>query len=570
MISRREMLTVSPLALASCARSDDPYFGNTRPPETQRLTMVLEGEPESLDPAVPNGMLDPLILSLFEALTSLHPVSGEPMAALATHYEVTADALRYKFYIRGHLHPRGTRLPGTASLPPEYSRSRSEPDIGIRARWSDGRYITATDFVFSWRRVLDPVTASTKSFLLYAVRNGEAIQSGELEPAKLGIRAIDDLTLEVDLEEPTHYFLELVSNRFTCATPEHIIRTEGRRWTNPGTMVSSGPFTLQSRRPYDSIVIGRNPLYYDAAQVTLNQITFLVPRENSTTVNLYRAGEATVMNTMLPSILPALRRKKDFRAQRLYASSFIAMNTSVPPFDDVRVRYALNMATNKQPVRDLLDAGNIPASSVIPPGAGYRPVESLFVEVEGREYDVLAFNPKGAREILRAIGNPLPPRIQFFTSHDAQQDVLWAQVLRDQWRQNLGVETDIVLTDFPTWLAAIVNGTFPQVASSGTSASYMDPVWFLDIFTRAGYGTRWSDAVYNAMVARAKRTADSDLRTQQLMECERRLLRAMPVLPQDHWVNAVMVKPYVRGLGNNLLDREPLKYVWIDTNWRPS
>ena len=568
MISRRQLLAGGSLALAGCSPSDDPYFGNTQPPRTQSMTMVLEGEPESIDPVVPEGLLDPLLLSLFEGLTCLHPISGEPMAALATHYEISPDALRYRFYLRGHPAPPGTRLPDTDALPEEYSRGRSEPDPATRACWSDGTYITAGDFVYSWRRVLEPATAAARAFLLYALRNGEAVNAGKMEPAKLGVRAIDDLTLEVDLEEPTHYFLELVSNRVTCATPEHTIRSAGRRWTEPGSMVCSGAFRLRSRRPYDDIVIERNPLYYDARNVALNDITFLVPRERATTVNLYRVGAATVVQNLTPAILPVLRRKKDFRAQPMYASSFIAMNTAVPPFDDVRVRYAMNMATDKRRVADLLGAGNIPALSLIPPGAGYRPAKSLVVPVEGREYDVLGFDPEGAREILRSIGKPFPTRIEYFSGNDAE-NVMWAQVLRDQWRQNLGIETDIVLADFPTWLAAVVNGTFRQLASSGTSASYLDPVWFLDIFTnRAGYGTHWSDPEYTALVAGAKRATNPEIRVQRLMECERHLLSAMPAIPQDHWVNAVMVKPYIRGLGNNLLDREPLKYVWIDTAWR--
>lgn len=567
-LSRRALLGCGPLMLAACGRAGGEYFGNTQPPRTQSVTMVLEGEPESIDPALPDGMLDPLILSLFEGLTSLHPISCEPMAALATHYEISPDSLRYTFYLRGHPAPRGTRLPGRDDLPAEYSRGRSEPDSATRACWSDGTFITARDFVYSWRRVLDPATAATRAFLLYALRNGEAVSAGKVEPPKLGVRARDDLTLEVDLEEPTHYFLELVSNRVTCATPEHTIRTAGPRWIEPGSMVSSGAFRLRSRRPYDDIVIERNPLYYDADHVALNDITFLVPRERATTVNLYRAGAAAVVENLVPAILPVLRRKKDFRAQRMYASSFIAMNTAAPPFDDVRVRYAMNMATDKRRVPDLLGAGNIPASSVIPPSAGYEPAKSLLVPIAGREYDVLAFDPEGAREILRSIGTPLPTRIEYFTGNEAES-VLWAQVLRDQWRQNLGIETDLVLADFPVWLAAIVNGTFRQLAGSGTSASYIDPIWFLDIFNnRAGYGTRWSDPEYKALVAGAKRETDPELRIQRLTECERRLLLAMPVIPQDYWVNAMMVKPYVRGLGNNLLDREPLKYVWIDTSWK--
>jgi ABC-type oligopeptide transport system substrate-binding subunit len=570
MISRRSVIAAAPLTFAACTRAEEKYFGNTRPPNGQRLTMVLEGEPETIDPALADGIVDSLILSLFEGLTSLHPVSGEPMAGLATRYELSSDALRYKFYLRGHPKPYGTKLPDTSHLPYEYSRGRSGPPPGLRPLWSDSRLITAADFVYGWRRALTPSTAASRAFLLYAVRNGKAVNAGKLAPAQLGVRALDDLTLEVELEEPTPYFLELVSNRVAAAVPEHVIRVAGRRWTDPDRMVCSGPFRLRSRRPYDSIVIERNPFYYDAGQVSLDEITFIVPRERAVMVSMYRTGAATVVESLVPAILPILRRKKDFRAQRMYGSSFIAMNTAAPPFDDVRVRYALNMATNKQPVRQLCGAGNIPASSVIPPGADFLPLRALPVQIGGREYDVLAFNPEGAREILRTLPKPFPSRIEFFTSNDAE-NVLWADVLRDQWRKHLGVETEIVLADFPTWLQAVVNGTFRQLAASGSSACYIDPIWFLDIFNnRDGYGTHWRDPAYNELIAETKRTRDPTLRQARLAACERYLLRAMPILPQDHWVNAVMVKPYVRGLGTNLLDREQLKYVWIDANWRPA
>jgi oligopeptide transport system substrate-binding protein len=570
VITRRKWLAASPLALAACGRVEEQYFGNTQPPKTQRLTLVLEGEPESLDPALSEGLIDSLILSLFEGLTSVHPVTGEPMAALATHYEMSSDALRYTFYLRGHPQPRGVRLPSTGELPAEYSRGRSSPSAGIRARWSDGHFVTAHDFVYSWRRALSAALAAPKAFLLYSVLHGEAVNAGRANPAELGVRTLDDLTLQVDLEQPTKYLLELLSNRVACAVPEHVIKVAGRHWTDPNRLVSSGAFKLRSRKPYDSIVIEPNPFYYDAGQVALAEVTFLVPRDRAAMLNLYQAGSATVVESLVPAILPVLRRKKDFRARRMYATDFIAINTTVPPFNDVRVRYALNMATNKQRVRDLVGAGNIPASSVIPPGGGYEPAATLPVRIADRDYDILAFDPDGARHLLKAVAAAFPPRLEYFTSNNAES-TLWAQVLRGQWREHLGIDVAIVVADFPAWLDGVVNGRFRHLAASGSSASYIDPVWFLDIFNNlGGYGTHWSDPAYKLLVSEAKRTPDYTARRAKMQECERHLLRAMPVIPQGHWVNAVMVKPFVRGLGNNLLDREQLKYVWIDTNWRPS
>ena len=214
MISRRRVISAGPLALTACGPSQDAYFGNTDPPKTQRLTMVLEGEPESIDPVLSIGIVDSLILSLFEGLTSLHPGTGEPMAGIATHFKAVGGGRRYTFYLRGHPKPRGTRLPDTRSLPPEFSRSRSAPPDGVPARWSDGRLITANDFVYSWRGALEPSTGSRLAFLLYSVRNGREVNIGKVATDQLGMRAMDDFTVQVDLEQAAPYFLELVSSTF--------------------------------------------------------------------------------------------------------------------------------------------------------------------------------------------------------------------------------------------------------------------------------------------------------------------------------------------------------------------
>ena len=231
-VSRRLVLAVAPLALAACGAAEEAYFGNTRPPNRQRLTMVLEGEPESMDPALSYGLVDSMILSLFEGLTSLHPATCEAMAAIATHYELSADATGYTFYLRGHPEPRGTRLLNTGDLAGEYSRGRSAPPDTIRERWSDGRFVTAHDFVFSWRRALDPSLASQTAFLLYAVRNARQLNGGTAEPSTLGVRAVDDMTLQVDLEAPAPWFLEVLSSRVACAVPQHVIAAFGNQWTD--------------------------------------------------------------------------------------------------------------------------------------------------------------------------------------------------------------------------------------------------------------------------------------------------------------------------------------------------
>lgn len=570
-IPRRALLAAGPLALGACARAEQGYFGNTDPPRTQRLVYLLDHEPGSLDPTLAAPRQDELILSLFEGLTSLHPATGAPMAALATHFDVASDGLRYTFCLRGHPEPRGHRLPTTSDLPMEYSRGRKAPPDHGPARWSDGVPIQAHDIVYSWRRAVDPSTAAEWAFLMRDVQNAEEITAGKLPPAKLGVRARDDFTVEMDLRNRAPFFLELVSGRIFCPVPQHAIQTHGRRWTEPGRIVTSGPFVLADRRPYDRIVLKTNPQYYEAQQVALNELVFLVVPDPTPRLNLYMAGIGAVTQPWIPTIMPTLRRKKDFRPQPNYNSAFWLINATTFPLNDVRLRYALNMATDKRPLADLAGAGSFPATSLVPPSNGYPSLRSLPVSIGGTTYDVLSYNPRAAREILAKAAHPFPARLEYVCAN-MPDSKLWAQILKEQWKANLGVKLSIVVQELQIWVQSVQSRNFRHLTWWGSGdCGYLDPSWFLELFSGSeGYYTGWSDSRYNEMVSQARAIADPGLRMTKLAECERRLLEAMPILPMSYDVQPKLQKPFVRGLGSNLLNREQLKYVWIDTNWRPS
>jgi oligopeptide transport system substrate-binding protein len=235
----------------------------------------------------------------------------------------------------------------------------------------------------------------------------------------------------------------------------------------------------------------------------------------------------------------------------------------------VRVRYALNMASDKRPIADLAGAGSVPALGVAPPTGDYPAPRTLPVSIDGTTCDVLSFNPRAARELLSKAAPRFPDRLEYFGSN-APDSRLWFQVLRDQWKTNLGVELVMVAAELTVWIESMHAGNFRHIAESGSSASYVDPVWFLDVFgNQGGYGTSWSDPVYNRMLSQARATSDPPLRMARLAECERRLLQGMPVIPVCHDVWPKLRKPFVKALGSNLLNREQLKYAWIDAGWRP-
>src|SRR5581483_6840613 len=312
-ISRRALLTGGPLALAACGTIDGAYFGKTDPPSSQRLVYLIGSEAGSLDPGKITGGYERLIVAaLFEGLTNPHPTTAQPIAALATHYEVNSDFTQYTFYLRGHPKPQGIKFANTDTLPENFSRGRRAPPDTIPARWSDGNVITAHDFVYSWQRAADPATATLQyGFYLLGLRNADQIFAGKLAPDTLGVRAVDDFTFQVDLVSPVSYFLQLTWSGILAAVPRQAIeaaklRGDESSWTEPAHMVTSGAFRLSQRRSYERTVVRRNPRYYEAGLVALDEITFVPIASATAGLNLYRTNSAHAMTgDRVPPLCPS-------------------------------------------------------------------------------------------------------------------------------------------------------------------------------------------------------------------------------------------------------------------------
>ena len=188
--------------------------------------------------------------------------------------------------------------------------------------------------------------------------------------------------------------------------------------------------------------------------------------------------------------------------------------------------------------------------------------------VTGRIDQLILSLFEGLTGVHPTTGTPI--RLEYFAPN-MPDCKLWFQVLREQWKAHLGVELVMVAVEFRVWIQSVHAGNFRHVAQWGSAASYVDPVWFLDVFSSpGGYGTSWTDPVYNQMLSQARAISDPALRIASLEQCERRLLQGMPIIPVCHDVYPKLTKPFVKGLGSNLLNREQLKYAWIDTEWRPS
>jgi oligopeptide transport system substrate-binding protein len=535
------------------------------------LNYLLGMEPLSLDPAKCAGGSEVSIMAaIYEPLIRLHPETMAPMAGLATNYKVKRGGTRYTFDLRGHQSPEGIRLPGVESLPFEFNRGRAGGRRDVPARWSDGAPITAGDLVASWRHYLAPETGNVVAYVLYCVAGAAQFNAGKAPAEQLAVRALDAFTCQIDLHTPAPYFPMLCASYLTLPLPRHAMeaaKARGREesWVEPGHIATSGPFRLVESHPRERTVVARNWNYFDAAVVGLNGITFSTA-EGATALNLFRTGDVDSMEGIaLPFQLAArMTKARGYHGLAASASHGWRFNTLRPPFQNVLLRYALNMATGKQQITQLTGSGQRPAKARVPPMQGYRSPESMPVEINGRVCDVLAFDPRAASEIWNACGGPGldPLDLHCLARTDS---LLVAEVLQSQWRTHLGVESRILPLEIAVYFDAILGASdWSGMADDPYISNYPDPNDLLTFYT-ANY-PHWSDPEFDRMEAAASATADPALRMERLSESEARLLKGMPFIPLyfDSWT--YLERPEVRGLRLNPLDVPSLKYVWIDRN----
>jgi len=340
--------------------------GKVLPPEEQVFTFNNGTEPETLDPALMTG--DPefnIATQLFEGLVEYDPETLEPLPAVAQSWEISDDGLTYTFHLRKDVY------------------------------WSNGDPVTAHDFRYSWLRALSPETASDYAFQLYYVKNGEAYFKGEIDdPDKVGIKVIDDYTIQTILENPTAYWLDLLAFHTLMPVNRKCVEKYGSKWTRPENIITNGPFLLKEWVIKDRIIMVKNPDYYDADDVKLQKIIVYPIEDRTTDLNMFKAGETDWIRTILVTHIDEWMGRPELHITPFLTTYYYMINTTRPPLDDVRVRKALNLALDKKSLCEYVTrAGEKPADTFVPPGIhGYNPPD-------GPDYD-----PGKARQLLREAG----------------------------------------------------------------------------------------------------------------------------------------------------------------------
>lgn len=479
------------------------------------------GEPDSLDPHLTtSGYSGNVIFEMFTGLTTVDPqVNVIPGAAES--WTISPDGKTYVFKMREGM------------------------------VWSDGRPVTAADFEYAFRRTMDPTTASRAAPMFYMIENGREVNTGKLPPENLGVRAVDDRTFEVRLLHPTPYFLELVVHR-CFPVPRWAIEKHGREWTRPENVVVNGAFKLAEWVPNSRIRLFKNPTFFAAASVALDEVNIYVTEDQASAFKRYRAGELDTIANFPPSQLEWIKANMPEHLQMTQNLGlfYYTFNTRKPPFDDPRVRNALAMVLDRETMTEkIMRGGEEAAYSIVPKGArkGYVPPPSPYGVMP------LAARVAKAKALMAEAGFGPDKPIKFlfrYNTDDIQRRAALAAV--QAWKQ-IGIEAELANSDLNTLNADLRNGDY-QVARYQWFAEYADPTSFLYLLEGESLGdnhSKYNNPAFDAAMAKVHAEVDKARRDQLMAEAEAIILAESPITPINFYVSKRLNNPAVKGFDAN-------------------
>ncbi len=467
------------------------------------------GEPHTLDPSLGQTKNAEIVIAhLFSGLVELRPdMSIVPDVAIG--WEILNQGRKWIFKLRDDV------------------------------LWSDGGLVTAADFEFAWKRVLDPATQSVNAKLLYEIQGAKSYNLGEVsDPNCVGVQALDATTLSVDLEQPTGHLLHLIADCATFPLPRHVVRKHGDDWTDVDKIVTNGPFLLDNWDVGKRIVLSRNPKYHGRFRGNLEQVELVFP-SSSSNLEMYESDELDIVPLSYNDLDRSKRKHpEEYVFLPTLTTFFIGFNVRCPPFDDVRIRRAFVLATDREEYANvILKGGKKPATGgFIPPG---MPGHSATI---GLPYD-----PVRAQELLFEPGYSKGsnfPKVEGMVEAFPHSRQRWWSWLVDHWKNTLDVE---IISHSLKWRAFIsrLEKDPPNIFSCSWTADYPDPDSFLRTSTIEQY-TGWKNDTYDHLIERARRRLDQSERIKLYQEAERILIEEAPVMPLTYMQAHLLIKPWVR------------------------
>ena len=524
-------LTFCFLLLSSCSENIPPVESSY---DSKILYLGNGTEPKDLDPHTVTGVPESKILmALIEGLVIRHPDGLEPLPGIAKSWDISLDGKEYIFNIRD-------------------------------AVWSNGDPVTADDFVYAWKRMLMPSLGSKYPDMLYDVVNAEEFNKGLIEDFNLvGVKAIDNKTLIVNLKNPAPYFIELLAHYTTRPVHQGTIEkygeidSLGNQWTRPGNFIGNGPFTLEDWKLNQVIRVKKSPTYWDADRVKLSEIHFL-PIDNVTREDfMFRSGRIHVTSSIPTEKIEVYREEKpnQINITPYYGTYYYRINVNKEPLDNKLIRQALSLSIDREKiVEKVAKGGQDPAFSFTPPDPNaYFPPTTL------------EYNPEKAKALLAEAGfnNENIPTIEvLYNTSEGHQKI--AEALQQMWKENLGINILLTNTDWKVYLSRQNTGDY-EIARAGWIGDYQDPKSFLDMMVtgRGNNQTGWSSKLYDDLLIKAAQSTSQNQRFSYMYEAEKILMEELPIIPIYTYTRIFMKHESVEGWNPNLLDSHAYQYISI-------
>jgi len=538
---------------------------------SQEVTYNLATEPATIDPGIVDGISESnVVLQVFEGLTRIDNKNA-PQPAIAKSWTISTDLKTYVFTLRD-------------------------------ASWTDGTPVTAYDFEYAWKRALSPELASPYAYQLYYIYGGQAFNTSikvgskyyvqavdakgnpltkkvggkdvpvpnmakEIDPSKnVGVKALDAKTLKVYLQAPTPYFLALTAFPTLMPVCKAVVSKNDKWASDVETYVSNGPFKLTQWSHSEKMVFVNNPAYWDKAKVKLTKITYLMVTDESTALSMYQSGQLDASSTVPVSELPKLVASGDVQILPYLGTEYYSVNVTKKPFNDVRVRKALALAINRKGItQSILQGGQTPALALVPygiadavPGKDFRKASQ---ENFYNDNDIAT-----AKTLLAQAGYPNGKGFPAFTlvHRTRSSEKSMAEAIQQMWKKNLGITCTIRSEERGVWLDDWMHLNY-DVVSMGWIGDYMDPNTFLDIFVTGGgnNNTGYSNKSYDALIAKAKATADPKARMAILHAAEKIVMTDMPILPIYYYTNPMLLSKHVKNFYQSTLGIVDWKNAYV-------
>ena len=501
------------------------------------------------------------------ALAADHPVTGEKLAETQTFsYRILdeiptldpqlnedtsgSNALRDLFEGLMNQDAEGNLVPGVASGFEATDGNRTYVfTLRPEAKWSNGDPVVAGDFVYAWQRAIDPATASPYAWFveMTTMKNAARIMAGELPPSDLGVTAVDDHTLKVELEQPIPYFAAMTTNTTFFPAHKATIEQFGSEWTRPGNMVSNGAYMLAEHVPNEYHSRVKNPKYWDAGNVIIEKVTGFVINDENQALTRYLAGE--VDKTDMPAgQFPEMKAKYPDEATSVprlcnYYYSFNMTDSANPALKDVRVRRALSYAVDRDViVNAVLKGGQSPAYGFVHTAtAGFEAPDFPYARMTQAERDAEAVKMLTEAGYGRG-GQPLNLRLIYNTSESHKKI---ATVMAQMWKQKLGVEAELINYEWKTYLDIRGNQDF-DVARNAWCGDYNEASTFLSLMETDNDSNdgKYSNAEVDKLMTASQTMADPGPAYAQI---EAIVEQDVPVVPVYFYADAFMLKPDLKG-----------------------